>query len=68
MRQILFYFMSMVCKLFWCYYIVIDCVTNKGGGFRIGSCTMYMDTNIAWIKVLKEKYGLKCMIMSVDYR
>ncbi|KAI7892618.1 alpha/beta hydrolase fold-domain-containing protein [Mucor mucedo] len=39
-----------------------------GGGFRIGSCTMYMDTNIAWIKVLKEKYGLKCMIMSVDYR
>ncbi|KAI9474092.1 MAG: Alpha/Beta hydrolase protein [Benjaminiella poitrasii] len=39
-----------------------------GGGFRIGSCTMYMDTNIAWIQVLKEKYGLNCMIMSVDYR
>ncbi|GAA5798561.1 Alpha/Beta hydrolase protein [Helicostylum pulchrum] len=39
-----------------------------GGGFRIGSCTMYMDTNIAWINVLKQKYGLKCMIMSVDYR
>ncbi|KAI7907876.1 Alpha/Beta hydrolase protein [Cokeromyces recurvatus] len=39
-----------------------------GGGFRIGSCTMYMDTNIAWINILKEKYGLSCMMMSIDYR
>ncbi|KAI8985918.1 Alpha/Beta hydrolase protein [Pilobolus umbonatus] len=39
-----------------------------GGGFRIGSCTMYMDTHIAWINTIKEKYGLKCMIMSIDYR
>ncbi|KAI8380566.1 Alpha/Beta hydrolase protein [Choanephora cucurbitarum] len=39
-----------------------------GGGFRIGSCTMYMDTMISWIEVLKEKYGLSCMIMSIDYR
>ncbi|KAI8973296.1 alpha/beta hydrolase fold-domain-containing protein [Mycotypha africana] len=39
-----------------------------GGGFRIGSCTMYMDTHIAWIKALKEKHNLNCMIMSVDYR
>ncbi|GAN02724.1 alpha/beta hydrolase fold domain containing protein [Mucor ambiguus] len=39
-----------------------------GGGFRIGSCTMYMDTNIAWIQVLKEKYDLNAMIMSIDYK
>ncbi|KAI9006636.1 Alpha/Beta hydrolase protein [Phycomyces nitens] len=39
-----------------------------GGGFRIGNCTMYMDTNIAWLTVLKEKYGLTAMIMSIDYR
>ncbi|KAI8639255.1 Alpha/Beta hydrolase protein [Parasitella parasitica] len=39
-----------------------------GGGFRIGSCTMYMDTNIAWIQVLKEKYNLNALIMSIDYR
>ncbi|KAI8362818.1 Alpha/Beta hydrolase protein [Blakeslea trispora] len=38
------------------------------GGFRIGSCTMYMDTMISWIQILKEKYGLSCMIMSIDYR
>lgn len=39
-----------------------------GGGFRIGSCTMYMDTNIAWIQVLKEKYNLDAMVMSIDYK
>ncbi|KAI8881197.1 alpha/beta-hydrolase [Backusella circina FSU 941] len=39
-----------------------------GGGFRIGTCTMYMDTNIAWIKILKEKYNLNCMIMAIEYR
>ncbi|KAI8079615.1 Alpha/Beta hydrolase protein [Gilbertella persicaria] len=39
-----------------------------GGGFRIGSCTMYMDTMIAWIHALQMKYGLTCMIMSIDYR
>ncbi|RCH95512.1 hypothetical protein CU098_006087 [Rhizopus stolonifer] len=39
-----------------------------GGGFRIGSCTMYMDTWIQWIKVLKLHYGMQVMIMSIDYR
>ncbi|KAG2211293.1 hypothetical protein INT47_006413 [Mucor saturninus] len=39
-----------------------------GGGFRIGTCTMYMATYISWIKVLKHSYGLEAMIMSVDYR
>ncbi|KAF7726870.1 hypothetical protein EC973_008377 [Apophysomyces ossiformis] len=39
-----------------------------GGGFRVGSCTMYMDTYIGWLRLLKEKYGMKGMIMSVDYR
>ncbi|KAI8092982.1 Alpha/Beta hydrolase protein [Halteromyces radiatus] len=39
-----------------------------GGGFRIGKCTMYMDTYIGWIQQLKKLYNLKVMIMSVDYR
>ncbi|KAG0168954.1 hypothetical protein DFQ28_011389 [Apophysomyces sp. BC1034] len=39
-----------------------------GGGFRIGSCTMYMDSYIGWLRLLKEKYGLTAIIMSVDYR
>ncbi|KAG1447684.1 hypothetical protein G6F56_009180 [Rhizopus delemar] len=39
-----------------------------GGGFRVGSCTMFMDTYIEWIKVLKYSYGLEVMIMSVDHR
>lgn len=29
---------------------------------------MYMDTNIAWIQVLKEKYNLNALIMSIDYK
>ncbi|CAO3606679.1 unnamed protein product [Mucor hiemalis] len=39
-----------------------------GGGFRIGTSTMFMDTWIEWIKVLKHSYGMEAMIMSVDYR
>ncbi|KAG1145920.1 hypothetical protein G6F37_001094 [Rhizopus arrhizus] len=39
-----------------------------GGGFRVGTCTMYMDTYIEWIKLLKYNYGLEAMIMSIDYR
>ncbi|KAI8341843.1 Alpha/Beta hydrolase protein [Chlamydoabsidia padenii] len=39
-----------------------------GGGFRIGKCTMYMDTYIEWIQQLKKAYNLKTMIMSVNYR
>ncbi|CAO3675814.1 unnamed protein product [Rhizopus microsporus] len=39
-----------------------------GGSFRLGNSTMYMDTNISWLKMLKERHGLSAMIMSVDYR
>jgi acetyl esterase/lipase len=39
-----------------------------GGGFRVGTCTMFMDSWIEWIKVLKTNYGMEAMIMSVDYR
>ncbi|KAI8890134.1 alpha/beta-hydrolase [Backusella circina FSU 941] len=39
-----------------------------GGGFRIGSSTMFMDTYIGWIRLLKERYNMEVMIMSVDYR
>ncbi|KAI8885264.1 alpha/beta-hydrolase, partial [Backusella circina FSU 941] len=39
-----------------------------GGGFRVGSSTMYMDTYIGWIKLLRQNYGMDVMIMSVDYR
>ncbi|KAI9481662.1 MAG: Alpha/Beta hydrolase protein [Benjaminiella poitrasii] len=39
-----------------------------GGGFRIGTCTMFMDSWIEWIRVLKENYGLKVMMMSTNYR
>lgn len=34
----------------------------------MGSSTMYMDTYIQWIKILKHNYGMEVMIMSVDYR
>ncbi|KAI8371477.1 Alpha/Beta hydrolase protein [Radiomyces spectabilis] len=39
-----------------------------GGGFRIGTCTMFMDTYVKWITLLKEKYNVNAVIMSVDYR
>ncbi|KAI8331576.1 alpha/beta hydrolase fold-domain-containing protein [Chlamydoabsidia padenii] len=39
-----------------------------GGGFRVGRCTMFLDTYIKWIRALKEKYGVTVLIMSVDYR
>ncbi|KAI9494964.1 Alpha/Beta hydrolase protein [Zychaea mexicana] len=39
-----------------------------GGGFRLGTSTMYMDTYIRWITFLKKKYNLKALIMSIDYR
>ncbi|KAI9254227.1 Alpha/Beta hydrolase protein [Sporodiniella umbellata] len=39
-----------------------------GGGFRVGSCTMYMDNYIEWIKLLKYNYGMEVIIMSIDYR
>ncbi|KAG1472014.1 hypothetical protein G6F56_001787 [Rhizopus delemar] len=39
-----------------------------GGGFRVGTCTMYIDIYIEWIKLLKYNYGLEVMIMSIDYR
>ncbi|KAI8068468.1 alpha/beta hydrolase fold-domain-containing protein [Gongronella butleri] len=39
-----------------------------GGGFRVGKSTMFLATYIKWIRVLKEKYGVTLLIMSVDYR
>ncbi|KAI9346652.1 Alpha/Beta hydrolase protein [Pilaira anomala] len=39
-----------------------------GGGFRIGCSTMFMETWISWIKILKQSYGMEAMIMSIDYR
>ncbi|KAJ2961171.1 hypothetical protein NQZ79_g3475 [Umbelopsis isabellina] len=39
-----------------------------GGGFRLGTPTMYMDAYISWIKTLKLKYGLNAIMMSADYR
>lgn len=39
-----------------------------GGGFRVGSSTMYMDTTISWLKALKKKHNINTMIMSIDYR
>ncbi|KAI8146568.1 Alpha/Beta hydrolase protein [Fennellomyces sp. T-0311] len=39
-----------------------------GGGFRLGTSTMYMDTYIRWITFLKKKYNLNSLIMSIDYR
>lgn len=41
---------------------------SLGGGFRVGTCTMYIDIYIEWIKLLKYNYGLEVMIMSIDYR
>ncbi|GAB5589623.1 hypothetical protein Unana1_04523 [Umbelopsis nana] len=38
-----------------------------GGGFRIGTSTMYMKAFISWIQILKEN-GIKAIIMSVKYR
>ncbi|KAI9317182.1 Alpha/Beta hydrolase protein [Dichotomocladium elegans] len=39
-----------------------------GGGFRLGTATMYMDTYIRWITFLKKKFNLNVMMMSIDYR
>ncbi|KAG2175006.1 hypothetical protein INT43_006068, partial [Umbelopsis isabellina] len=38
-----------------------------GGGFRIGTSTMYMKAFISWIEKLKDN-GLNAIIMSVKYR
>jgi hypothetical protein len=39
-----------------------------GGPFRVGTSTMFMNAYVAWIKILKEKYNLNAIIMSVKYR
>ncbi|CAO3689228.1 unnamed protein product [Umbelopsis ramanniana] len=38
-----------------------------GGGFRVGSATMYMTAFVRWIKALEEQ-GLSCVIYSAEYR
>ncbi|KAI8878769.1 alpha/beta-hydrolase [Backusella circina FSU 941] len=38
-----------------------------GGGFRVGSSTMYMDSFINWIKLFKTKNNVNACIMSIDY-
>lgn len=38
-----------------------------GGAFRLGHCLMYMDIFITWIQLLKEKYNINALILSVDY-
>lgn len=40
---------------------------NIGGGFRLGTSTMYMKAFISWIEKLKDN-GLNAIIMSVKYR
>jgi hypothetical protein len=37
-----------------------------GGGFRVGSATMYMTAFVRWIKALEEQ-GLSCVIYSAEY-
>ncbi|KAG2236888.1 hypothetical protein INT48_002701 [Thamnidium elegans] len=38
-----------------------------GGGFRVGHSTMYMDSFITWLRLLKNKYNLYACIMSIEY-
>ncbi|KAG2230882.1 hypothetical protein INT48_003045, partial [Thamnidium elegans] len=35
---------------------------------KIGKSTMFMESWISWIKVLKQSYGMEAIMMSVDYR
>ncbi|KAG2208240.1 hypothetical protein INT47_006095, partial [Mucor saturninus] len=38
-----------------------------GGAFRLGHCLMYMDVFITWIELLKTKYNINALILSIDY-
>lgn len=38
-----------------------------GGGFRLGTPTMFVDTQVKWIQVLKEEHGLNAVVMSIKY-
>lgn len=38
-----------------------------GGGFRVGHSTMYMQSFISWLRLLKSKYNIYACIMSIDY-
>ncbi|KAL7314367.1 hypothetical protein PS15m_005949 [Mucor circinelloides] len=38
-----------------------------GGGFRVGHSTMYMESFISWLRLIKSKYNLYACIMSVEY-
>jgi hypothetical protein len=39
----------------------------QGGGFRVGTSTMYMKAYTTWIEMLKDN-GIHAIIMSVKYR
>ncbi|KAI9267013.1 Alpha/Beta hydrolase protein [Helicostylum pulchrum] len=38
-----------------------------GGAFRVGHSLMYMDVFIDWIELLKKKYNINALILSVEY-
>ncbi|KAI8643240.1 Alpha/Beta hydrolase protein [Parasitella parasitica] len=38
-----------------------------GGGFRVGHSTMYMESFISWLRLIKSKYNMYACIMSIDY-
>jgi hypothetical protein len=38
-----------------------------GGGFRVGSSTMYMESFVSWLRMLKSKHNMYGCIMSIEY-
>ncbi|CEP18025.1 hypothetical protein [Parasitella parasitica] len=38
-----------------------------GGGFRVGHSTMYMESFVSWLRLIKSKYNMYACIMSIDY-
>lgn len=38
-----------------------------GGGFRVGHSTMYMQSFVNWLRILKNKHNIFACIMSIDY-
>lgn len=38
-----------------------------GGGFRVGSSTMFMDVFLKWLSLLKEKHNMNALILSIEY-
>ena len=42
--------------------------TKIGGGFRLGKYNMFMDSCIQLLRVLKVKFNVDALIMSVEHR